>query len=215
MSALFQQPYPERKKGKDDKYERNQRHDPPPLTRPPNRNSTNRRTENKLELREENLRDSPDRVSEDARVKCLTETADDAVTVVVVVGQRVPDQPPLDRADGHDEQTRVEGCQAAATRRIAGVCEADGGNDEPAEDGADEDEERVRFGAGGPVCQDGHDVTLLYCSNAKCRERYCSRQTLRMHLLYIKRLISRRCEISCFDLLGTVRASCIFGRKVE
>lgn len=95
-------------------------------------------------------------------MKCLTETADDAVTVVVVVGQRVPDQPPLDRADGHDEQTRVEGCQAAATRGIARVCEADGGNDEPAEDGADEDEERVRFGAGGPVGQDRHDVTLLH-----------------------------------------------------
>lgn len=53
-----------------------------------------------------------------------------------------------------NEQRRHKRRHAIAAMRVAAIRETDGGDDGPAEDGADEDEEGVGEGAGLPSCED-------------------------------------------------------------
>lgn len=134
------------------KDERNQRNNPSPLTGTSHRNSTNCRTEDELKLAEQNGRDGAHGIGQDASVEGVPEIPKDAIALAV--GQCVSHHPPLDRAAADGEDGGHERGEAAAARRVARVAQADGRDDGPAEDAADQDEGRIGLVTGLPCHED-------------------------------------------------------------
>lgn len=136
------------------KNEGNQWKKPAALTGSSDCNSTHGRAEYELELREQDLRNCANRISEDTDMKHLAEAPKEAVAFAV--GERIPQHPPLDRADGDSQEARIERSNAIETSRVARVGEPDSRDNKPAEDGAHKNEKRIDFVAGFPSCLNRH-----------------------------------------------------------
>lgn len=81
-----------------DEDEWNQGQQSPPFTGAPDGDGADRRTEDQLKLREQDLWDRADWVRQDADVECLAESAKNAVGIAI--GKRVSDHPPLNGTHG-------------------------------------------------------------------------------------------------------------------
>jgi hypothetical protein len=53
----------------------------------------------------------------------------------------------LNRTHGNDEKTWIKGCEAITVNGVARITKANCGDNQPAKDTADKDEERVYLGA--------------------------------------------------------------------
>lgn len=65
---------------------------------------------------------------------------------------RVPDDPPLNRTNGNNEETWIKGCKTITVNGVARITEANCRDNQPTKDAADKDEECVYFGAFLPRC---------------------------------------------------------------
>lgn len=86
-------------------------------------------------------------------MECIAQPTEDAASRAI--GECVTHSPPLDRADCDHQEGGVERCNTIPAGAVAGVGEADGGYDGPAEGAAGEYEEGVGAVARGPGVEDG------------------------------------------------------------
>lgn len=85
-------------------------------------------------------------------MKGIFEVANNSTTLAIC--KTVTYNPPLNGTNGNGQDRWHKGRQAIARMRVASVCDADGGNDGPAEDGADKNEQGVGEGASFPASDD-------------------------------------------------------------